>query len=159
MYRKVLVAGVTAAAIVGAGTTALAVTGSDATSGKPTTPSAASVASHPGKNGKHGKDAKLRMLRRAVHGEIVTKGKSGFVTHDLISGLVTKVSTSSITVTALDKRSETFAVTKDTKVRQRSAGKGSPSTIGKVNVGDKVFVLGVGTARKTARHIIDVGKK
>ena len=44
MYRKILVGGVTAAAIVGAGTAALATTGSDVTTGTPVAAAAASSA-------------------------------------------------------------------------------------------------------------------
>ena len=52
MYRKILVGGVTAAAIVGAGTAALATTGSDVTAGAPVAAAASSSAprmfsSHP----------------------------------------------------------------------------------------------------------------
>jgi hypothetical protein len=158
MYRKILVTGVTAAAIVGAGATALAVTGDNTTSGTPSgTSSSTPQASSDKQAGKHAGRGKL--LRRTVHGQIVTKGKDGFVTHDLIRGTVSKVSLTSITIVAADKKSETFSVGSDTKVRSRADGKGSPSTIGKVTVGDTVFVLGTGTGSLTARHIVDLGKK
>lgn len=151
MYRKILIGGVTAAAIVGAGGTALAVSGSDSTtSGNPVT-AAAKQTPAKGK-GNH------RLLRRLSHAQIVTKGKDGFVTHDLIRGSVTAVSATSITVQAADKTSEKFVVTKDTKVRVRTAGKGAASSIDKVAVGDQVMVAGTGTSTLTAKHVVDVKK-
>lgn len=164
MYRRVLVTGVTAAAIVGAGSTALALSGSDATSGAPTTPTTTSAPDHPGKHGEHGKSGKdksgkRKLLRHAVHAQIVTKGKDGFVTHDFINGTVTAVSPTSITVQAADAKSEMFTVTKDTKIRLRADGKGVTSSISKVSKGDHVLVAGTGTSTHTAKHIIDAGKK
>ncbi|WP_375492972.1 hypothetical protein [uncultured Jatrophihabitans sp.] len=157
MYRKVLITGVTAAAIIGAGGTALAVTGSDSPS-TPAKPSSSSGSSakhdHDGKKGKHGKHG---LLRRLEHGQFVSRGKDGkTVTHDLISGTVTAVSPSSITVQSADKKSETFAVTKDTKIRVRDNGKGAESTINKVAKGDRAVVAGTGTSKYTALHVVDV---
>lgn len=151
MYRKTLIAGAAAAAIVGAGGTALAVSGSDT----PSVPSAAPAA----KSGHHAlKLLGKGKLRRLAHGEIVLRGKDGFVTHDLIAGTVTAVSSTSITVQAADKTSETFAVTKDTKVRMRSNGSGAASSIDKVANGDHVLVAGTGTSTLTAKHVLDVKK-
>jgi hypothetical protein len=97
------------------------------------------------------------MLRRLAHGQFVVKGKDGrFETHDIIRGTVTAVSATSITVQAQDKKSETFAVTKDTKVRVRDKGKGAASTISKVAKGDRVMVAGTGTSALTAKHVVDV---
>jgi hypothetical protein len=45
-----------------------------------------------------------------------------------------------------------------TKVRQRSAGKATPSTISTVHVGDHVLVVGTGTTTLTATGIVDVKK-
>jgi hypothetical protein len=152
MYRKILISGVTAAAILGAGGTALALSGSDSPtpSGTPATPST------------HAPGAKVKgraaLLRRLQHAQIVTRGRNGFVTHDLIKGTVTSVSATSITVQSADKKSETYAVTKDTMVRVRRNGQGVPSSIGSVAKGDQVFVAGVGTTTLTARHVIDVKK-
>lgn len=153
MYRKSLIGGATAAAIVCAGGTALALSGSDtpsATSGTTGTTSATAGRQHHGLFG-HGK-----LLRRLAHGEVVLRGKDGFVTHDVIAGTVTAVSSSAITVHAADGTSETFAVTKDTKVRVRSNGSGAPSSIDKVADGDHVFVAGTGTTTLSAKHIVDV---
>jgi hypothetical protein len=153
MYRRVLLGGVTAAAIVGAGGTALAVTGSDSTTaGTPTATSTSSPAGHGKAKGK------AKILRRLQHAQIVTKGKNGFVTHDLIKGTVTAVSPTSITVQAADKKSETFSITSDTKVRMRTKGKGAASSIDKVAKGDHVVVAGTGTTTFTAKHVVDVKK-
>ncbi|WP_375480495.1 hypothetical protein [uncultured Jatrophihabitans sp.] len=153
MYRKILIGGMTAAAIVGAGGAALAVTGSDATTSGAAATTSAAASQHAAK----GKQGKNKLLRRLAHGQFVTKGKGGvFVTHDLIRGTVTSVSATSITVEAADKKSETFVITKDTKVRMREDGKGSASTISKVATGDKVAVAGTGASTFTAKHVVDV---
>lgn len=175
MYRKVLLGGVTAAAIVGAGGTAIALTGSDSLTPTPT-PSTSNAKPAPGhknadhKKGKHGMAGKLGRL---AHGEFVTKGKDGnFVTHDLINGTVSAVSATSITVVAADKKSETFSVTKDTKVRERTITakadkpktkadkskhkKASESSISKIATGDRVLVAGTGTTTMTAQHILEI---
>lgn len=150
MYHKILIGGVTAAAILGAGGTALAVTGSDATSGTPDANQTARISSSPRSHARHG------LLRRLQHGQIVTRGKDGtFVTHDVIKGTVTAVSPTSITVQAADKTGETFAVTKDTKVRIRTDGKGSASSITAVHEGDRVLVAGTGTSHFTANRVVD----
>ena len=148
MYRRVLVGGLTAASILGAGGTALALTGSDGSSGSAGS-SAGKLAGH------HGK---ARLLKRLQHAEIVTKNAQGFVTHELIKGTVTELSATSITVQAADKTSETFTVNGDTKVRVRSGGKGSASSIDKVAKGDQVFVGGVGASTPTAKHVVDLKK-
>ena len=150
MYRRVLVGGLTAASILGAGGTALALTGSDGPSG--------SSAGSGARAGHHLGHGKARLLKRLQHAEIVTKNAKGFVTHELIKGTVTDVSSTSITVQAADKTSETFTVNGDTKVRVRSGGKGAPSSIGKVAKGDQVFVGGVGASTPTAKHVIDIKK-
>lgn len=155
MYRKILISGVTAAAIVGAGGTALAVTGSSTTSGTPSATTTSSTT--PTAHARHGKGLR-GFLRRLQHAQIVTKGKDGFVTHDLIKGTVTAVSPTSITVQSADKTSETYAITKDTKVRMRTAGKGADSTISQVAKGDQVFVLGTGASHFTATRVVDVKK-
>ena len=72
------------------------------------------------------------------------------------SASVTAVSPTSITVKAADNTSETFVVNSATKVRMRTSGKGAPSSIGQVKVGDHVFVLGTGTSTFTATGVVDV---
>ena len=162
MYRKVLVGGMTAAAILGAGGTALALTGSDTTTNGTGATSAAAVnaAAH-AQDKDHGKGkgkGKERLLKHLAHAEIVTHGKKGFVTHNLIKGSVTAVSPTSITVQAADKTTETFVVGKDTKVRARTDGKGKVSSIDGVATGDQVFVSGTGSPTSTAKRIVEIKK-
>jgi hypothetical protein len=150
--RRILISGVTAAAILGTGAGALAVSGTDQTSGTPAKTSHAA-----------GKHAIAKALRRhAVHGQIVTKGKDGYVRHDGVTGVVTAVSASAIGVKAADGYTETFTVTSDTKVRRRSDGKGAPSTLSAVKTGDTVAVFGRAEsehARATARLVLDGVKR
>jgi preprotein translocase subunit YajC len=154
MYRKVLAAGATAAAIVGAGGTALALTGSNGTGDATTTTSNVALtnssAEHP--------RAKARLFRHLSHGQFVTHTKKGFVTHDVIRGTVTAVSPTSITVQAADKTSLTFVVDDRTKVKVRRDGHGMASSIAQVTKGDQVLVAGTGTSTSTAKHVVDVKK-
>ncbi|MDQ6848747.1 MAG: hypothetical protein M3070_01910 [Actinomycetota bacterium] len=159
MFRKLALAGATAAVVVGVGTTALAVSGEPQT----TTGHAAGTSKHA--SGKHGKRAGLRKaLRHVAHAEFVTKGKdAGFVKHDAIVGQVTSVSATSISVKAADGVSMSFVVDNATHVRKRadSAGKakGAPAKITDVGSGDQVAVLGkepaTSTANPTATVVID----
>ncbi|HKC29641.1 MAG TPA: hypothetical protein VKB75_16620 [Jatrophihabitans sp.] len=151
MYRRILIGGVTAAAVIGAGGTALALSGSHTTSGTPVT----SVAAKHTKAGNHALRDR-RLLRHVVHGQIVVNGKNGFVTHDVIVGTVTAVSPTSITVRAADNTSETYVVDSATKVRQRTPTSRGASSIGQVHAGDQVLVAGTGTTTFTARHIVDI---
>ena len=99
------------------------------------------------------KGLRARLLR-ALHGTWVTEGKTGPVTHQAIRGDVTAVSGTSITVKAKDGFSLTFSVGADTKVRQRSQGKGADSTISAVKVGAKALVTGGGATNPTARVVV-----
>lgn len=170
MYRKIAIAGATAAVIVGGGTAALAASGSSSptpTPPKPKSSTSAHPGNHSGKHGKHhGKHGKLDDLRKIVHGQFVTKGKDGaFVTHDVVRGQVSAVSATSITVAAPDK-TETYVLSKDTKVHLRPAAKTkgqhvkpTAGTISSVHTGDTVVVLGTGTTTMTATQILDAGKR
>jgi hypothetical protein len=153
-----MLTGATAAVIVGAGGTALALTGSDQTTAGTPTSTSSQQATPKGRPGKAAAKGRAKLLRRLQHGQLVTRGKNGFVTHDLIKGTVTAVSPTSITVQAGDKKSETFVVDKDTKVRVRTAGKGAAATIAGVSKGDHVAVAGTGTTTYTAKHVVDVKK-
>jgi hypothetical protein len=158
MWKQIaLGAGVTAA-VVGIGTAALATTG-DTTSGSPTGSSSAAPAATAA-HGKHPRLDRAMARRSVVHGQIVTQNPKTkqFVTHDVIRGSVTAVSSTSITVKASDNTSETFVVDPSTKVRHRTAGKpasGTASTIGAVKSGDQVVVAGTGTGPFTATLIVD----
>jgi hypothetical protein len=160
MLRTVAIVGATAVGIVGVGTAALATTGnnSSSTAGTASTSSSTASESTSGSHStKHDKIAKI-LARRDVHGVIVTKnGKGGFTTHDGIRGTVTAVSPSAITVKAADGFTQTYTVTSSTKVRLRSGGKGTASTLSIVHTGDSVGVLGVGSPSKpSATYVIDV---
>jgi hypothetical protein len=155
MWKKIAISGAVAAAVVGAGTAAVALSG--------TGPSASSITSGSGladaalgtAGAGHGR--LLRLADRIVHGQFVTKAADGsFVTHDVIHGSVTSVSPSAITVHAADGTSESFTVNSATKVRMRTSGKGTASSIGNVKDGDTVYVLGTGTGTATATFVIDV---
>jgi hypothetical protein len=159
MYRKIAVAGATAAAIVGVGTAALATSGTGSTAGS---------GSHAGaKQAHHKKQHRpAQALRRGVHGELVTKGKDGFVVHSGIRGAATSVSATSITVKAADGYSETFTLTKATKVRERPSsgrGKGTAGTAADLKSGDQVAVIGkkaeTSSAKPSATVVIDGLKK
>lgn len=145
MYRRVLIGGVTAAAILGTGGAALAASGSSGSTAG--TPSATSTTAR-----HHG-----TLLGRALHAQAVTRGKDGgFVTHDLIRGTVTGISATSITVQAADRVTETYAITKDTRIRVRTDGKGAAGSITDIARGDRVGVVGTGSSAFTAQRIVVV---
>jgi hypothetical protein len=152
MWKKIAIAGGVCAAVAGIGTAAVATSGSSTTSGSPASSTAAAA-----KNPNAAKDRGA--LKHALHAQWVTKSKDNtFVTHDAIRGTVTAVSATSITVQAEDKKSQTFTVNADTKVRVRANGKGAKATISQVHSGDKAIVLGTGTTTLTATGIVDAGK-
>jgi preprotein translocase subunit YajC len=155
---KFAAAGAAAAIVIGAGTAAFAVSGSDTTSGSG---SSASTSHNAMKALRH-----KRLLLHMVHGQIVTHGADGYVTHSGIRGTATAVSPTSITVKAADGFTQTFTLTKDTKVRERPAsgkGKGTAGTVSDLKSGDQVAVLGKApeksTAKPTATVVIDGIKK
>ncbi|HZC71560.1 MAG TPA: hypothetical protein VE442_12775 [Jatrophihabitans sp.] len=154
MYRKILVGGVTAAAIIGAGGAALALSGSNGTEGtQVTTTSTDQSGLRPlGELRRLRRDA--RLLRHVAHGEVVINGQDGYVTHDFVAGMVTSVSSSSITIRSGDGTSETYAVTKDTRVRVLGDRARGLSSIGDIATGDHVGVAGTGTSTLTAKHVI-----
>ena len=148
MWKKIALAGASAAVILGAGGAALATSGSGASvSG---TPSAVGFGAarhgHPGLAG-----------RNVLHGQFVTRSKDDaktFVTHTVVRGAVTAVSATSITVKAADGFSQTFTVNADTKVHQRGAGRGTTVGIDTVKTGATVVVAGTGTDPVTATHVL-----
>ncbi|MDP9117914.1 MAG: hypothetical protein M3O28_11785, partial [Actinomycetota bacterium] len=127
MWKKIVVTGAIAAAVLGSGTAAIAMSGSASGSGTPTASSATGATNaHAGRK---------TLATHALHGSFVTREKGSstqFVTHDAIRGTVTAVSPESITVKAADNTSQTFVVNSATKVRQRANGKGAPGSIGAV---------------------------
>ena len=155
MWKKIAIAGGVCAAVAGIGTAAVATSGSSTTSGALASSSSATPKDHAAR----GKDHGVKALRRALHAQWVTKDKGGtFVTHDAIRGTVSAVSATSITILAEDKKSETFTVHADTKVRLRTNGKGAKGAISQVHTGDKALVVGTGTTTLTASGIVDAGK-
>jgi hypothetical protein len=167
MWKKIAIAGGACVAVAGAGGAALAASGSSTpTPGSPASSTSTSSGAPSSSTGKHAKPDKSAAkhkgadaLRKALHAQWVTKGKDGkFVTHDAIRGSVTAVSPTSITVQSADKKSETFHLTNDTKVRIRANGKGTKGTIAQVHTGDTALVLGTGTTTLTARGIVAGGK-
>lgn len=149
MWKKIAIAGGVCAAIVGVGTAALATSGAPATSGSPSSSSSSSSAPA-------GRHALGKAMRRALHGQWTTQNKKtkAFVTHDAIRGTVTAVSPTSITVQAVDKKSETYLVTSATKVRIRTNGKGAKGAISQVHTGEQAIVVGTGTSPMTAGAIV-----
>ena len=153
MYRKLIVAGAAAAAIVGSGTAAMALTGSAAPSSTGSSASTASAAAP-------ARSLERTLLRRTVHGQFVTRDRNGrYVTHDYARGRVSGVSTGLIVVHTADGTSQRFRVTSATKVRLRSNGKGTAGKISDVHVGDTVPVGGVGAGTPAAGHVLDLGKR
>jgi hypothetical protein len=153
MYRKILIGGVTAAAIVGTGGAALALSNSGSSTGG-TSATTISTGQQPGLLPLHALRRDGRALRRVAHGEVVVRGQDGFVTHDVIVGTVTSVSATSITVRAADNTSETYAVTKDTRVRVLGDHARGLSSIDAIATGDHVGVAGTGTSTLTAKHVL-----
>jgi hypothetical protein len=140
VYRKIAVAGVTAAAMIGVGTAAVATSGSTSGSGSAGAKSGSSGAHHKRHHPRPGK-----VLRHGVRGELVTNSKDGYVVHSGIRGTITSVSPTAVTVKAADGYSQTLTLTKDTKVRERPAsgrGRGTKGTVADLKSGDKVAVVG-----------------
>lgn len=163
MWKKIAVAGCTAALIGGVGTAALAESGSTAAPSLSTTASSTSGASNAGTSTAKARHPRIRQallrLRALQHATWVTENKDGktFVTHDAIHGSVTAVSPTSITVMSADRVSQTYLVTSATKVHQR--GSKTASSISAVKAGDNVVVAGTGTTTLTATQILDGLKK
>lgn len=158
MWKKVLVVGTTAAAILGAGTAALAVTGS--TSPTPSPSTSPGTTHHGAAAARRAGGERLRALLRVEHGTVTVKdakAPGGFLTLEGIRGTVTAVSPSSITVRSADGTVESFVVDAKTVVHTKADGKakGSTGQIGAVADGDAVRVLGTGTATFTATHVLD----
>lgn len=162
-YRKSLAVAGLAAAVVGSAGAALATSGGDTVHGaalaaasvRDAAPSAAPSAA--GKD----KDAKAKhkgaLLRRLEHGQFVTRTKKGTVTHTIWRGTLTAVSPTSVTVKAKDAKSQTYAITKDTKIVERAKkAKPAPSSVAKLAKGDTVFVMGTGTPTVTAKRIVEI---
>ena len=136
--------------------TASATTGAAAPSGAPTgTGTGTTKDSTKHKALRAGAIARLKGVQHATW---VTEGKDGaFVTHDAIRGAVTAISPTSITVKAKDGLSQTYTVTKDTKI-SLAQGHGTKPTSGAttdVTSGADVVVSGTGTGTAlTAERVV-----
>ncbi len=93
-----------------------------------------------------------------VHAQWVTRGKDAtYVTHQAIRGQVTTTSAASVTVKAPDGYTTTFTLAGSTTLRIRGAGKGVAGSAKDVHPGDRVVVVGTGTDRAVATHLLDRG--
>jgi hypothetical protein len=114
---------------------------------------------HRGPGGMHG--MRGGPMGEALHGELVVKADDGTIsTVRQISGTVTAVSDTSITVKAEDGYTATFAVTEDTVVRtglpsrDRDGAQPTDQSISDVSVGDVARVHGtVSGDAATAEHV------
>ncbi len=130
MIGTKLIAATVAGAAVGAGTLAL-------------TPSQAATGS--ADSSRHA----IARHKNVIHGSWVTRNR---VRHELIRGVVRTVNSSYITVRAVDGYTQTYHVTRTTKVRVLGDGHQGLDKIGDVKVGDKALVAGVGNDQAT--HVI-----
>lgn len=165
-WNRATVGGLVAAVVVGTAGVAAAttdvgspsVTPAAASSSAPADPSSTGK-DKAAKDGKKAKEAVAKRLKSVQHATWVAKDKDkpgSFITHDLINGSITAVSGTSITVKADDGVSMTFAITADTKVRVRTAGKGAEAAASDLKVGEKAVVTGTGTDSLTATHVVAV---
>ncbi len=180
MITKTFIAAAVTAAAVGSGGVALAGAQGSHAALSVATPSASSSASTTGTGtalttpaqaatkaghaGRRAQKAKRHArLGNALHGSWVTKnGKTGkVVTHDAIRGTASAISATSITVTAADKVSQTYAITSKTYVRVFDATTHKPvqSSIGAIKSGQRVRVAGTGTTSLIAKNVVVVKKQ
>ena len=131
MIGTKLIAATVAGAAVGAGTLALAP--SQAATGSSADSSRHAIARH----------------ANVIHGSWVTRNR---VHHEAIRGVVRTVNSSFITVRAVDGYTQTYHVTRTTKVRVTGDGDKGPDRIGDVKVGDRALVTGVGNDQAT--HVV-----
>jgi preprotein translocase subunit YajC len=151
---KFAAVGAAAAIVVGAGTAAFATSGSGTTGG-----SGSSSSAHNGNSAAMKKLRHKRLLTHLVHGQIVTHGSDGYITHSGIRGTATAVTATSITVKADDGFTQTFTLSKDTRVRERPAsgkGKATAGTLSDLKSGDKVAVLGKAPEKSSAKPAASV---
>jgi hypothetical protein len=165
MWKRIAAVGAAAVIIGGAGTAAFAASGTTtpsptAASISPVSDISTNTATNTAAIGSH---LAVDRLRRAVHATWVTKNKKTgvFTTHDVIRGLVTAVSATSITVQAADNVTETYVINGRTKVYTRalkSAASKTAALISDVKTRDLVRVGGTGTTTLTALRVVDIKK-
>jgi hypothetical protein len=162
------VAGTTGVAIAHAAGTSAPATATATPTGSATTPSGTATKGVKAKGtktdkagGRAGARTILGKLKDFQHAEWVTKGDANaYVTHEAILGTVKAVSASSITVTAADGTSMTFAVDAKTTVHEpKAAGatkdpNAAKPTIADVKSGQTVLVGGAKTPDLTAKNVL-----
>jgi hypothetical protein len=132
MIGTKLIAATVAGAAVGAGTFALS-------------PTQAAAGSSSSDSSRHG----VARSNNVIHGSWVTRNR---VHHESIRGVVRTVNSSFITVRAVDGFTQTYHVTRTTKVRVLGDGHKGLDKIGDVKVGDRALL--VGTGNEQATHVI-----
>jgi hypothetical protein len=163
------VAGTTGVAMAHAAGTSAPATATATPTGTATTPSSTATKGAKAAKGtkadkgagRAGARAILGKLKDFQHAEWVTKGDANaYVTHEAILGTVKAVSASSITVTAADGTSMTFAVDAKTTVHEpKAAGatkdpNAAKPTIADVKSGQTVLVGGAKTPDLTAKNVL-----
>ena len=132
MIGTKLIAATVAGAAVGAGTFALS-------------PTQAAAGSSSSGSSRHG----VARAKNVIHGSWVTRNR---VHHESIRGVVRTVNSSFITVRAVDGYTQTYHVTRTTKVRVLGDGHKGLDKIGDVKVGDRALL--VGTGNEQATHVV-----
>jgi hypothetical protein len=132
MIGTKLIAATVAGAAVGAGTFVLAPT--QAATGSSSSDSSRTA---------------VARSKNVIHGSWVTRNR---VHHESIRGVVRTVNSSFITVRAVDGYTQTYRVTRTTKVRVLGDGHKGLDKIGDVKVGDRALLVGIGNDQAT--HVI-----
>lgn len=149
-------AGVAGAGLVTGATGAGLATGVANASATPSaSSSAASLSSAAtGSNGHPRLKLARKVAASSVRGEIVLDGKKGERTVDFQRGSVSELSSSSFTVTDKTGTPQIWAITSETKVRERNPGRGAASSAELQN-GENVTVIGTTSdGARTARLVL-----
>lgn len=131
MIRTKILAATVAGAAFGAGSLALV----------PSQAAAPAASSSASSSGDGARGLAIRQAKNVIHGTWVTRNK---VRHQAIRGVVRTVNSGFITVRASDGFTQTYRVTKDTKVRVLRDGSKGLDSIGEVKVGYRALVIGLG---------------
>jgi hypothetical protein len=158
--KVALVAGTAALALAGIGGGVAFATGSGSAAPSPQITTAASVTSGAAPSATASSAAKPKakrfrnVLARTEHGEVTLRSKTGDKVFDLQRGVVTTVSSTSVTVKSKDGFTATYAVGSGAKVRKQKQA----SAIADVHTGDRVGVLALRSgSTDTLRRLRDAG--
>lgn len=155
--KVALVAGTAALALAGIGGGVAFATGSGSAAPSPRITTAASVTSSDAPSASAAKPKAKRfrnVLARTEHGEVTLRAKTGDKVFDLQRGVVTTVSSTSVTVKSKDGFTATYTVGSGTKVRKQKQA----SAIADVHTGDRVGVLALHSgSTDTLRRLRDAG--